>query len=142
MVTDEDVVNCFRMDTEELNRKVNIWMDSQAEYGVSVVNTSPIDASKKVTRIRVYQDDYVYLLDIIYQDSDKAWKVIGFCKPDGDLTRVEIEMVRLHTLFENMVSKECVDPWFADTISHVSSSLSHLEAAHYIYAQKFCWMTF
>ncbi len=141
MVTDEDVVNCFRMDTEELNRKVNIWMRDSSRYFVSVVNTRPVDIYNEVIRIRVYQDDYVYLLDVICETGGN-WKVIGFCKPNGELTRIEIEMVRLHNLLVNLTSKEPTNPWFADTTSHMSSALEHLETAHRIYATKFCWMTF
>ena len=121
MVTNEDVVDCFRMD-----------------YVVSVLGTRPRDAYSEVSRIRVYQDDYVYLLDVTLNAG--KWSVVGFCKPDGELTRLEIEMVRLRTLLNKFLEKEPSDPYYLDVVTHMTSALSHLETSHRIYGSRFCWV--
>ena len=138
MVTNEDVVDCFRMDLNELNRKVNLWMSDSKRYVVSVLGTRPRDAYSEVSRIRVYQDDYVYLLDVTL--SAGKWSVVGFCKPDGELTRLEIEMVRLHTLLNQFLDKESSDPYYLDVVTNMTSALSHLETSHRIYGSRFCWV--
>lgn len=138
MVTNEDVVACFRMDLDELNRKVNLWMRDSKKYSVSVIGTRHMDAHSEVSRIRVYQDDYVYLLDITINAGN--WSVVGFCKPDGDLTRLEIEMVKIHTLLNKFLENEADDPYYLDVVTNMTSALSHLETSHRIYGSRFCWV--
>jgi hypothetical protein len=132
------------MSLEDLNRNINRWiLDLNTSKTKLVKETSHCSDNKKCVYIRTYREGYAYLIELecdynfVENRRTSEYRVIGFCKPDSYLTRVEIHLAQLAKLYRHMDKCPYTD-WYIPNC--LENSISSLENLQFEYALDHCWV--